>query len=66
MESVFCNEPADETVRMLRIYLTGSWKDTETMWPSRQSDRESTEAVRNDVRDTAVAADVRLRTVAMR
>jgi len=52
-------ELADETVRTLRMYLAGRWKDTAALWPSRQSDRMTTESVRNVVRDAAVAADVR-------
>ncbi|EMA57250.1 tyrosine-type recombinase/integrase [Halorubrum lipolyticum] len=59
-------ELADETVRTLRMYLAGRWKDTAALWPSRQSDRMSTESVRNVVRDAAVAADVRPMTVAGR
>ena len=57
-------ELADETVRTLRMYLAGRWKDTAALWPSRQSERMSTESVRNVVRDAAVAADVRHMTVA--
>jgi len=56
----------DETVRTLRMYLAGRWKDTEALWPSRQADRMSTESVRNVVRDAAVAADVRPLTLAGR
>ena len=57
---------ADETVRTLRMYLAGRWKDTAALWPSRQSDRMTTESVRNVVRDAAVAADVRPMTTAGR
>ncbi|EMA68841.1 integrase family protein [Halorubrum aidingense JCM 13560] len=59
-------ELADETVRTLRMYLGGRWKDSPALWPSRQSDRMSTESVRNVVRDAAVAAGVRPMTVAGR
>lgn len=59
-------ELADETVRTLRMYLAGRWKDSTALWPSRQSDRMSAESVRNVVRDAAVAADVRPMTVAGR
>jgi integrase/recombinase XerC/integrase/recombinase XerD len=52
-------ELADETVRTLRMYLASRWKDTTALWPSRQSDRVSTESVRNIIRAAAVAADVR-------
>ncbi|QAU11449.1 site-specific integrase [Halorubrum sp. BOL3-1] len=50
---------ADETVRTLRMYLGGRWKESPALWPSRQADRMSTESVRNVVRAAAVAADVR-------
>lgn len=59
-------ELADETVRTFRVYLAGRWKDTKALWPSRQSDRMSTESVRNVVRDAAVAAEVRPLTLAGR
>ncbi|MUW13942.1 tyrosine-type recombinase/integrase [Halorubrum sp. CBA1125] len=52
-------ELADETIRTLRMYLAGRWKDPAALWPSRQADRMTTESVRNVVRDAAVAADVR-------
>ncbi|SFR47835.1 tyrosine-type recombinase/integrase [Halorubrum sodomense] len=50
---------ADETVRTLRMYLGGRWKPSPALWPSRQTERMSTESVRNVVRAAAVAADVR-------
>nr|WP_228841001.1 hypothetical protein [Halorubrum sp. AJ67] len=50
---------ADETVRTLRMYLGGRWKESPALWPSRQAERMSTESVRNVVRAAAVAADVR-------
>ncbi|QUO49101.1 MULTISPECIES: tyrosine-type recombinase/integrase [Halorubrum] len=56
-------ELADETVRTLRTYLAGRWKEAAAMWPSRQSDRMTTESVRNVVREAAVGADVRPMTV---
>ena len=56
-------ELADETVRTLRMYLAGRWKEAAAMWPSRQSDRMTTESVRNVVREAAVGADVRPMTV---
>lgn len=49
---------ADETVRTLRTYLAGRWKDTDALWPSRQSDRMTTESVRNVVTTAAVTAGV--------
>jgi len=57
---------ADETVRTLRMYLGGRWKESPALWPSRQADRMSTESVRNVVRAAAVAADVRPLTLAGR
>jgi integrase/recombinase XerC/integrase/recombinase XerD len=49
---------ADETVRTLRMYLGGRWKESPALWPSRQAERMSTESVRNVVRAASVAADV--------
>ena len=49
---------AGETVRTLRMYLNGRWKDTEALFPSRQSDRMTTESVRNVVRRAAEDADI--------
>ena len=57
---------ADETVRTLRMYLGGRWKESPALWPSRQADRMSTESVRNVVRAAAVAAEVRPLTLAGR
>lgn len=50
---------ADETIRTLRMYLTNRWKDVNAVFPSRQSDRMTTESARNVVRNAAIAADVR-------
>lgn len=52
-------ELAGETVRTLRTYLNGRWKDSPALFPSRQSERMTTESVRNVVRKAAEAADVR-------
>lgn len=51
-------ELAGETVRTLRTYLSNRWKDPDALFPSRQSDRMTTESVRNVVRDAAVAAEI--------
>ena len=51
-------ELTGETVRTLRMYLNGRWKDTEALFPSRQSDRMTTESVRNVVRRAAEDADI--------
>ncbi len=59
-------ELADETIRTLRMYLAGRWKESPALWPSRQAERMSTESVRNVVRDAAVAAGVSPITVAGR
>ena len=50
---------SDETIRTLRMYLGGRWRESPALWPSRQAERMSTESVRNVVRAAAVAADVR-------
>jgi integrase/recombinase XerD len=51
-------ELAGETVRTLRMYLNSRWKDTDALFPSRQSDRMTTESVRNVVSRAAEDADV--------
>ena len=56
-------ELADETVRTLRQYLNTRWRDSPALFPSRQSDRMTTESVRNVVRDAAEAAEIRPYTV---
>jgi integrase/recombinase XerC/integrase/recombinase XerD len=56
-------ELADETVRTLRMFLAGRWKDPEALFPSRQTHRMSTESVRNVVRTAAVDGQVRPYTI---
>jgi len=51
-------ELADETVRTLRQYLNTRWKGSPAFFPSRQSDRMSTESVRNVVRDASEDAEI--------
>ncbi|PAU83802.1 integrase [Halorubrum salipaludis] len=51
-------ELAGETVRTLRTYLSNRWKESDALFPSRQSDRMTTESVRNVVRDAATDADI--------
>ncbi|MCU4801343.1 site-specific integrase [Halobacteria archaeon HArc-gm2] len=49
------------TVRLLRSYFQTEWyqdRDSEYVFPSRQSDQMSTESMRNVVEDLAVHADV--------
>lgn len=49
---------AGDTLRTLRTYLSNRWKDPVALFPSRQSDRMTTESVRNVVRDAAVDAEI--------
>jgi len=56
-------ELAGETLRTLRTYLSNRWKDSNALFPSRQSDRMTTESVRNVVRDAATDADIEPYTV---
>lgn len=48
-----------ETARQLRRYRSSVWKETEAVFPSRQSERMSTMSVRRVVKKAAVEADVR-------
>lgn len=47
-----------DTTRVLRAYLNSRWKDTEALFPSRSSDRITTQGVRDMLKKVAVAADV--------
>jgi integrase/recombinase XerC/integrase/recombinase XerD len=47
-----------ETVRTLQTYLNDRWKDPESLFPSRQSDRMTTESVRNVVSNAAEDAQI--------
>lgn len=49
---------AEETVRLLRQYLNTRWRESEARFQSRQSDRATTETVRNVVSLAAEAADI--------
>lgn len=49
---------ADETVRTLRTYLASRWKDSDYLFPSRQSLQMTTESVRNVISDAAADADI--------
>jgi integrase/recombinase XerC/integrase/recombinase XerD len=51
-------ELAPDTTRTLRSYLSGRWKDTEALFPSRKADRITEQGVRYVVRDAAEAAGV--------
>ena len=46
------------TVRAFRTYLDNRWKDSPALFPSRQSNRMTTESVRNVVKDAAVSAEI--------
>jgi integrase/recombinase XerC/integrase/recombinase XerD len=48
-----------ETVRVLRTYLAGRWKDSTAVFPSRSSDRMTTHAVRRMVKQAAIDAGIR-------
>ena len=50
---------ASDTTRLLRSYLTNRWKDSPALFPSRSSDRISTQGVRDLVHKIAEAAEVR-------
>ena len=49
---------AGEIVRTLRKYLNTRWKESKALFPSRQSDRMTSESARNVVRRAAEAGDV--------
>jgi integrase/recombinase XerC/integrase/recombinase XerD len=50
---------ASDTTRSLTTYLNTRWKDSEALFPSRSSDRITTQGVRDVVTKAAVEADVR-------
>lgn len=50
------------TARTLNHYLRSRWKDPEALFPTRSSDRMTTQSFRNVVRKLAVEADVEPRT----
>lgn len=47
-----------DTPRLLTAYLTSRWKDSDYLFPSRQSASISTEAVRNVIRQLAMTANI--------
>jgi integrase/recombinase XerC/integrase/recombinase XerD len=51
-------ELADDVARLLSSYLTNRWKDSEALFPSRSSDRCTTQAVRDMLHKVAAAAGV--------
>ena len=52
-------ELASDTSRLLSSYLTNRWKDTEALFPSRSSDRITTQGVRDMLHKVAAEAGVR-------
>lgn len=52
-------ELADETARLLSSYLSNRWKDSPSLFPSRSSDRMTTQAVRDVLHKLAAEAEVR-------
>lgn len=53
------DEATRDTIPRLRSYLNNRWKDSPALFPSRQSERMTTESVRQTVAAVAEAADVR-------
>ena len=51
-----------DTVTRLKSYLSNRWRDSPALFPSRQSDRMTTESVRNVVRALATEAGIRPQT----
>ncbi len=51
-------ELATDTTRALRSYLSGRWKDTDALFPSRKASRITEQGVRYVVQDAAEAAGV--------
>ena len=51
-------ELSPDTTRTLRSYLSGRWKDTEALFPSRKANRITEQGVRYVIRDAAEAAGV--------
>jgi len=51
-------ELADDVARILSSYLTNRWKDSEALFPSRSSDRITTQGVRDMLHKVAAAAEI--------
>lgn len=49
---------SSDTARLLSSYLSARWKDSEALFPSRSSDRISTQGVRNLVSKAAASAGI--------
>ena len=52
-------ELASETARVVSSYLSGRWKESPALFPSRSSDRMTTQSVRNMLKKVAEQAGVR-------
>jgi len=52
-------ELADDVSRLLSSYLTNRWKDSPALFPSRSSDRVTTQGVRNMLHKVAAEAEIR-------
>jgi integrase/recombinase XerC/integrase/recombinase XerD len=52
-------ELADDVSRLLSSYLTNRWKDSEALFPSRSSDRITTQGVRNMLHSVAEEAEIK-------
>ena len=52
-------ELASDVSRLLSSYLTNRWKDSPALFPSRSSDRITTQGVRDALRKVALEAEVR-------
>jgi len=52
-------ELADDVSRLLSSYLTNRWKDSPALFPSRSSERMTTQAVRDMLHKVAAEAEVR-------
>ena len=52
-------ELADDVSRLLSSYLTNRWKDSEALFPSRSSDRITTQGVRNMLHKVAAEAEIK-------
>jgi integrase/recombinase XerC/integrase/recombinase XerD len=49
---------APDTVRTIQMFRKSSWKDSDYLFPSRQADTMTEQAIRNVIRNAAEAADI--------
>jgi len=52
-------ELPDDVARLLSSYLTNRWKDSEALFPSRSSDRCTTQAIRDMLHKVAAEAEIK-------